>query len=339
MSWNKNIKFFLNYWLGPLIFLWLSWSIYRQVKLQPNLGSTWWQIKTALTGDQAWKLLTVIGLMGLNWGLEAQKWKELVRPIYRISFVNALKATLAGVAFAINTPNRIGEYGGRMLYIPEGRRLESISLTLIGSFSQLLTTIFAGAIALWVWYARQIRLALPESWNLEDVWLLALAWIISGIAVLMLLLYLRISWLVRLVEKIRGIEKWLYVLNVIDHLPVTILLRVLGWSAIRYIVFVIQYILLLQCFEVTDAVWTTSWLVSMQFVIMAVIPTIALADIGIRGKLALELFGMISANQLGIIAAALGIWLINLVVPAVLGSLLIIRIKLVTGEAVKEPER
>ena len=69
---------------------------------------------------------------------------------------------------------------------------------------------------------------------------------------------------------------------------------------------------------------------------MAIIPTIALADIGIRGKLALELFGMISSNQLGIIAAALSIWLINLIGPAIVGSLLIIRIKLINTGSVKE---
>ena len=116
----------------------------------------------------------------------------------------------------------------------------------------------------------------------------------------------------------------------------TILLRVLGWSVLRYAVFVIQYILLLQSFNVTDAIGVAAWLISLQFLIMAIIPTIALADIGIRGKLALELFGMISTNQLGIIAAALGIWLINLIGPAIVGSLLIIRIKLVGSGPVKE---
>jgi hypothetical protein len=125
-------------------------------------------------------------------------------------------------------------------------------------------------------------------------------------------------------------------LQVVDHLPVTILLRVLGWSVLRYAVFVIQYILLLQSFNVTDAIGVAAWLISLQFLIMAIIPTIALADIGIRGKLALELFGMISTNQLGIIAAALGIWLINLIGPAIVGSLLIIRIKLVGSGPVKE---
>lgn len=336
MSLSKNIKIFLNYWLGPLIFIWLSWSIYRQVSLQPNLSSTWQQMMESLRGPGAWKLYTAILLMAVNWGLEALKWRDLLWSLHQISLWRALKATLAGVAFAINTPNRIGEYGGRVLYLPEGKRLASVSLTLIGSFSQVLITLLVGTVALWIWYANNELIHVPPSWNLQEIWVQALGWILTVLSLSGLLLYLRISWIVRWVEKIPGADRMLGMLQVVDHLPVTILLRVLLWSAIRYLVFVIQYILLLQCFGVTDAVATAALLISLQFLMMAIIPSIALADIGIRGKLALELFGMISKNQLGIISAALGIWLINLVAPAILGSLLIIRIKLIKSAPVKE---
>ncbi|KYP15590.1 lysylphosphatidylglycerol synthase transmembrane domain-containing protein [Flavihumibacter sp. CACIAM 22H1] len=333
---NKNIKIFLNYWLGPLIFLWLSWSIYRQLSQQPDLATTWEQIQQSLRTQHAWKLLAAIGLMVVNWGLEAIKWRELVTPLHRISVGTALKAILAGLAFAVNTPNRMGEYAGRVVYLPEGKRLASISLTLVGSFSQVLVTLSTGTIALWIWYANYQAIDLPSHWDLQELWVPALGWLLSFLTGCGILLYLRISWIVRWVEKIPGAAKLLPVLQVVDDLPVTILLRVLGWSLLRYLVFIIQYILLLQCFGVTEQIGVAAWLISLQFLVMAIIPTIALADIGIRGKLALELFGMISTNQLGIIAAALGIWLINLIGPAVLGSLLIIRIKLIKANPVKE---
>ncbi|MEJ7737659.1 MAG: hypothetical protein WKF97_09555 [Chitinophagaceae bacterium] len=61
---------------------------------------------------------------------------------------------------------------------------------------------------------------------------------------------------------------------------------------------------------------------------MALVPTIALAEIGIRGKISLELFGLFSTNHIGIVAASAGIWGINLMLPALLGSLFILRIKI-----------
>jgi hypothetical protein len=250
--------------------------------------------------------------------------------------MRALKAVLAGVAFAINTPNRIGEYGGRVLYLPEGKRLQSVSLTIIGSYSQLMITLLAGTTGMWLLYSGSLVVHLPESWGTYVLWMRILCILLTTITLLLLLVYLRISWMVRLIERLPGVEKWGKALFVIDHLPVTILLRVLGWSLLRYIVFLFQYILLLQCFGVTHDSWTASWLVSIQFVVLAIIPTIALAEVGIRGKLALELFGWISANQVGIISAAVSLWLVNLVMPALIGSLLIMRIKIFADRVPQE---
>lgn len=333
---HKNIKIFLNYWLGPVIFIWLIWSIYNQVRHQPDLASSAETILSALSGSGAWKFWTVIALMFLNWGIESIKWKVLHESFYHMSRLRALKAVLAGVAFAINTPNRIGEYGGRVLYLPEGKRLQSVSLTIIGSYSQLLITLLAGTAGLWLLYSGSLVVHLPETWGTYVLWLRILCILLTTITLLLLLIYLRISWMVRLIERLPGVEKWGKALFVIDHLPVTILLRVLGWSLLRYVVFLFQYILLLQCFGVTNDSWTASWLVSIQFVILAIIPTIALAEVGIRGKLALELFGWISANQVGIISAAVSLWLVNLVVPALIGSLLIMRIKIFTDRVPQE---
>ena len=80
--------------------------------------------------------------------------------------------------------------------------------------------------------------------------------------------------------------------------------------------------------QVDVTVWQTFWLISVVFLVLAVVPTIALAEVGIRGKISLELFGLFSINNIGIITASVGIWCINLVIPSLLGSLLILRIKI-----------
>ena len=36
------------------------------------------------------------------------------------TFFTAYKSVLSGVTLSLNTPNRIGEYGGRILYVKEG---------------------------------------------------------------------------------------------------------------------------------------------------------------------------------------------------------------------------
>jgi hypothetical protein len=63
------------------------------------------------------------------------------------------------------------------------------------------------------------------------------------------------------------------------------------------------------------------------FLVLAVIPTIALVEVGLRGEISLRLMGMFTTNSLGISLASVSIWFINLVLPAIVGSVLFLGIK------------
>jgi hypothetical protein len=76
--------------------------------------------------------------------------------------------------------------------------------------------------------------------------------------------------------------------------------------------------------HILDAVCTTSVL----FLVLVILPTIPVADLGMRGEAGLQLFGILTANKIGIVATTAGIWLVNLIVPAMAGSLFILGIKL-----------
>src|SRR5690606_17388396 len=86
--------------------------------------------------------------------------------------------------------------------------------------------------------------------------------------------------------------------------------------------------LLFKLFDVEVSMWESWWVVSVSFLVMAVIPTIALfTDLGLRGKVSLMLLGLFSQNSLGISLTAVSIWFINLIIPALAGSILILGIK------------
>lgn len=319
---NKNIKILLNYCLGPLLFVWLSWSIWQTLKEQKDLHQSLLHMRDAITGEGTGKLAIACTLVLANWGLEARKWQLLIRFLQPMSFFRAFKATLAGLAFAINTPNRIGEYGGRILYIQDGLKWRAVSLTIIGSLSQLIVTLTAGCIGLF------ILLRPPSAFLDNAIWIKAL---LSGSAIvtlILILLYFRLGNLVKFIERIPRTNRFLEQLSVIENLPVRILLRVLALSIVRYIVFVVQYILLLQLFDV-DVPWATATaLVAVLYLVLAIVPTIALAELGVRGKVSLFLFSAFSSNGVGIAGAAAGIWGMNLVVPALAGSLLFVGLKI-----------
>jgi hypothetical protein len=89
-----------------------------------------------------------------------------------------------------------------------------------------------------------------------------------------------------------------------------------------------QYILLLDVFNVPVFWLDACALVGVLFLVLAIVPTIALAEMGVRGKVSLLLFGLVSTNSIGIIATAGGIWLINLILPAIGGTLFILGLRL-----------
>ena len=324
---NKNIKIFLKYIIGPLLCVWLFYSLYQQIKAQTNLHQSIALMKDAPFGTQAWKFWMVIFLALVNWGLEARKWQLLLLPIQKISFFRAYRSVLSGLALSLNTPNRMGEYGGRILYVQEGSRIRAISLSIAGSISQLIVTLVLGCVGLAYLLFFQKAHSGPIM-GLSVFWIETLLFISSLISLLLILFFFRLSWLVRLIDKIPAAAKIVKYISVLEEFTAKLLLRLLSLSFFRYLVFVIQYILLLQVLNV-EIFWVDCfWIISILFLVLAIVPSFAIADLGIRGKFSTELLNIYSSNTVGILGTTFGIWFINLFIPALAGGILILGIKL-----------
>ena len=66
---------------------------------------------------------------------------------------------------------------------------------------------------------------------------------------------------------------------------------------------------------------------SVSFLVMAVIPSIELIELPQRGKVITVVVGLFSANTLGMGLSIACIWFINLIVPAIAGSIIILAIR------------
>lgn len=323
---NKNIKIIFKYILAPLLAVWLFYSLYQQIKLQPHLQESIALIKEAPFGNQAWKFWIVVLLAFFNWGLEARKWQLLLKPLQQMNFLRAYKSVLSGLALSLNTPNRMGEYGGRILYVKEGSRLKAISLSIAGSISQLIVTLILGCYGLvYLLYFQSVHSG--PLMGLSVFWIKILLFISAIVTAILILFFFRLSWLIKLIEKIPASKKFIQYINVLEQFTAKLLLSLLWLSFFRYIVFVLQYILLLQVLHV-EIFWINSfWIISILFLVLAIVPSFAIADLGIRGKFSTELLSVYSINTLGILGTTFGIWFINLFIPALTGSILILGIK------------
>lgn len=324
---TKRTKNLLNYLVGPILFIWLSWAIYKQLKTQTDLQQSWQTILDALNGQQNWKIVLVFFLMLMNWGIEARKWQLQVASIEIISFLQSFKAILAGQAMGLNTINRIGEPAARSAYLKEGNKIRGVVLSITGSMAQIIVTFLMGTLSML--YMRWC--ILNEERQLEGLsvfWLDGFIYIIAAGILLFTLVYFKLSGIIQLLERISWVARYRFFIEKLESVQMNELVRLLSLSLGRYFVILFQYLLIFQVFGI-QLYWLDAFaMVGVMLTVLAVIPSMALAELGFRGKVSLLLFGLLSNNAVGIIATAAGIWLINLILPAILGTLFILGLRI-----------
>lgn len=260
--------------------------------------------------------------MVINWSIETIKWKLAIKKIQQVSFLTAFKAVLSGVSFSVSTPNRVGEYIGRLLYVDEGNRLKTISLTIVCNISQLIITLLSGCIGLIILFPK-----LESGHIVSDIWIRVVLYGVTATLIILTLFYFRLPVLVKWIDRWPGSRRYAYLIKALEGFNATILLQLLSLSMIRFIVFIVQYYLLFRLFDVPVLWWQEFWAVSVSFLVLAIIPTIAIIELFQRRMIINTIVGIYSANELGITLTTAGIWFINLIVPAITGSLLILSIK------------
>jgi len=259
--------------------------------------------------------------------MESFKWKLLIGSLEKISFLKAYKAVLAGCSISMLLPNRIGEYGGRILYIPNENKIKAISLTIVGSIAQLIVTVIMGAVGLFYLSNMPMSIATYGS----------LTWIISTPALLiaivvgvcLLVIYFNATHMLSGLFSIKWIQKHVSRFQSGELLSRKQLLRILLLSFLRYMIFILQYVILLLVMEVEISLALCFWLLTVFYAIMAVFPTVGFTELPVRATAVSILLGAYSNNLLGIQAATFSIWMINLVLPAIIGSFCIIAIKII----------
>jgi len=299
----------------------LVWAIYKQLFHQNNLKQLW----SAFTQGINWQTLLYLTLTVLlvipNFMCEVQKWRILMRPFYPVKWNIALKAILVGTTMAIFTPNRVGEYVGRALYIPQKYVLETITVTIVGSLSQIMVILFFGLLSL---FMLKKTLVVEGLVNPLHVYLFA-----AGVAFVLLCLcsiYYKINTLSGLFSRLNFLKKYLSKLQVLSRYTLKNLLNVQAWSIVKLAVFTTQFVLLLLTFNIPFSI-SLFFMVIFIFLIQTLVPSVALIEIGIRTNVALFVLGLISNNSIGILSASLLLWMINLMIPAIVGAFLLFQIK------------
>ena len=271
--------------------------------------------------------------MILNWGVESWKWKYLIKKIEKISIVKSYQAVLTGISVSSFTPNRVGDYFGRVFILEKANHWEGVLITIIGSISQFITTIIAGSIGLLIFILEFI----DTSEYFYGYFYYGLIAIVVIVNFFIFLFYFNISILSTFLKNFTKTrwEKFREHLNVFSLFSKPELLKVLLISILRYCIFTFQFYLLLRLFSVPIPLFYAAVTVSVIFFVITAIPTIALAELGIRGSISIYFIGLFFEKysviteqiNIGVFSASSALWLINIIIPAIAGTIFVFKLK------------
>lgn len=300
------------------------WFIYKEIfVVEEGEQDFIKEFKDLIDGPIEYNLLAIVFvLVFFNWGFESLKWKSLIDKVEKISIYRAFKAIFSGVTVSIFTPNRVGEYVGRVFHLQKADRINAILITMICGVAQLLVTVATGLAAGVVFMPRYTTVV--EQFGF---YYYAVAVLVIAIAGFLLFGYLNASLVTPVIKKIRILGKWRRYGKLFARFSKAELLKVLLYSFGRYAVFTLQFYLLLRIFGVHIGYLPAMMMISLTYFVMAIIPTIAIAELGVRGSVAVYFLGMLSPNEVGILSASFALWIVNLALPALLGSLFIFNLK------------
>ncbi len=313
-----------GWWLIKIsVFLLSCWFIYlhvdKEVALLGSSRSFFLQaVQFSNTSLMIW-LVLVLALM--NWSLEAIKWRFLILKTEDISFITAMRAFFNGITLSFFTPNRVGEFAGRVIYLKRENTIRGALLTFIGSASQLLITIQCGTIAAGYYINRFMEI--PE----QSLLLIRIS---------LLLVFLLCTWgwwrmprLVYWIDKLHIKTTWKEKAHIWDSCSNADLFKVWMLSLLRYIVFTTQAVLMYKAVGVSAGITELAGLTALSYFFITLIPSIALGELGVRGSVNIALFGYAGALSGEILLATFGVWMINLAFPAFFGaaSVLFLKVK------------
>lgn len=312
---NPTLRRYAELLIKVAILLLLCLSIWYQVFHKRNVDELLSVLQHHVLQSGLWMLLVLV-LMPVNWLLESWKWHVLINRTETVRFGQAIKAIFAGCTFTLFTPNRIGEYGGRFIFLEKPLRLETLQATVLGSIAQILVTLILGIAGL----NYVLNIGLIDD---VDLWP-GTVWLTIGVVLALLILYYNLDKVYDLTAGIKRLSKLHQKLATLIHFNNKELSSVLFLSVARYTVYCVQYLILLHIFGVELSLLTGLAAVAAIFLFQTLIPSIAAFDIGIRGNVALFMLGSTANEPVQVVVAAFSLWFINLVLAAIIGYIIII---------------
>lgn len=294
-----------------------AYWVYEKLNNSNQLSAD--EFKKALSNANLGYLTIAFILFWINWGLEAIKWQKLMARTEQLSFAKSQMAVFAGVTLSAFIPFRAGSFIGRILFIDSKHKIRAIPASVVGNIMQLGTTLFFGTVALFL-SASKLNIISNDDWKVKSslfVGLFVLAFV--------LVLYKPLARKINLWVRKTFHKKKFRLFSLYQRKE---LLKVAVISALRYFIFSAQYFIILRAFGVDLDSILLIQAIFVIFLIQSFLPGFILLEVGVRTAVPLFVLAELWPNELGIVAASLCLYVLNILLAMCIGALSIAGLKI-----------
>lgn len=315
----QSFQYLFLHW-DSLVPKWLKCAI--ALFVYGTIGYSLSQIFTKWNSDkifyfelrQGWQWLISIAflLVGANWYTEVIKWRKLVLLTVHMERIQSIRAVLYGTSLGLISPNRIGDFSGRSLFLPSALRKEGASATIVSSICQNIPTFLCGTIACLALYIQHI---------IPDYDALLLGGVAAGFTgtILFALLIKKTALVSKWCQKVHFSAGQRYFDALSQRYPQAILNMCLGLSFFRYSVFIVQFWLIAGIFSNVSIVQSFIAM-AIAYLTNAIIPSNQLVELGIRVAVPVFILSHYAVGPVVVAVASSVLWFINLAIPSLVGA-------------------
>jgi hypothetical protein len=302
----------------------LAYLVYRLVTFE-HWDQAGQRFSEAFQGNRLYFLAAAILLIFLNFSSEAIKWQRLVNRLEPVTYWKAMSGVLSSLTMAITTPNRIGDVITRGLILKPGHRLAGTGHTFICILAQMVVTITLGLAGAATYLPSNDYLLKDK----PDSWMVTLSISITA-GLILVILFFSIDRLSGFFQRFRWLRIFHPFLNALQGVSGKDKSFLLLFSTIKFLTYITQFYLILHFFGIHIPPFTGLSAVSLIYLILHFVPVPTVGDLGVRGSVAILILGPYTSDIPAIVFTTFLIWIINIMIPAMIGLVLLRKIRLET---------
>lgn len=310
MNWKK----IRNNGLKAVVIVAAYWYLFQKIRTFENWDDLLVQLKTQ-PERFAYFGIPILCLTLVNVTLKAFVWKNLTSILQPLSFKRSVRAILLGITGGSFTPARVGDWIAKSIVLEQKFRKKGIFIAALGHIMQSITMIIPGIVTLYFYSVEFAHITqLNTRFSSSLMWIIEVSIILFMVVLPFVTKRLQIP---RFPSVIQG------VVNTIAAYSYFTYFKIIAYNTLKNVFIYLQLYLLLRLFGIPINGMQALIIIPTFYLSLSFVPGIMFADLGVIGAFSIMIIGKVFDNYGGVLLATMCIWIVNVGLPLLGGSLFI----------------